>query len=131
VVVAFSSAWTERDVDGLAVRRRKTMETQTVYTPDMAWEANARFPGGADAKVLRQEGERKAKTLLIRLSPGRRMTSHSHIGTVQHYILQGEYEAEGKRYDVGTYRLFHPHTDVPEISTRRGATILMIYDPVT
>lgn len=59
------------------------------------------------------------------------MTPHSHIGTVQHYVLQGEYEAEGEIYGVGTYRLFHPRTDVPEISTRRGATILMIYDPVT
>jgi anti-sigma factor ChrR (cupin superfamily) len=120
----------ERDVDRVVVGRRKTMETQTLYTPEMTWEVNAGFPGGADAKVLRQEGERKAKTLLIRLSPGGRVTPHSHIGTVQHYLLQGEYEAEGKRHDVGTYRLFHPHADVSEISTKRGATILMIYDPV-
>jgi anti-sigma factor ChrR (cupin superfamily) len=120
----------ERDVDRVVVGRRKTMETQTLYTPDMAWGANAGFPGSADAKVLRQEGERKAKTLLIRLSAGGRVTPHSHLGTVQHYVLQGEYEAEGKRYGVGTYRLFHPHADVPEISTKKGTTILMIYDPV-
>jgi hypothetical protein len=52
------------------------------------------------------------------------------MGTVQHYVLQGEYETEGKTFAVDTYRLFRPHANVPEISTRKGATILMIYDPV-
>jgi len=106
------------------------METHTVHTADMAWEATSRFPGTAEAKVLRHEGERKARTLLIRLGAGGRVTPHSHIGTVQHYVLEGEYEAEGKVYGVGTYRLFHQHADVSEISTQNGATILMIYDPV-
>jgi anti-sigma factor ChrR (cupin superfamily) len=106
------------------------METQTVDTPGMAWEATTRFPGTAEVKVLRHDGERQARTLLIRLRPGGRVTPHSHIGTVQHYVLEGEYDAEGEIYGVGTYRLFHPHADVSEMTTQKGATILMIYDPV-
>jgi hypothetical protein len=106
------------------------MEVQTVRTPEMAWEATTQFPGTADAKVLRDEGEGEARTLLIRLSAGGSVTPHSHIGTVQHYLLEGEYQAEGRTYGAGAYRLFHPHADVAEITTKTGATILMIYDPV-
>jgi hypothetical protein len=120
----------EGDVNGVVLERRKTMEAQTVHTSDMAWEATTRFPGTAEIKVLRHEGDRKARTLLVRLGAGGRVTPHSHIGTVQHYVLEGEYEAEGKIYGVGTFRLFHEHADIPEITTRKGATILMIYDPV-
>jgi hypothetical protein len=106
------------------------MEAQTVHTSDMAWKATTRFPGTAEAKALRHEGDRKAKTLLVRLRAGGRVTPHSHISTVQHYVLEGEYEVQGRTFGVGTYLLFHPHADVPEITTRKGATILMIYDPV-
>jgi hypothetical protein len=48
----------------------------------------------------------------FRLEAGDRVRPHSHIGAVQHYVLEGEYG------------------DVPEISTTVGATVLMIYDPV-
>jgi hypothetical protein len=97
----------------------------------MVWEAMAGFPGTGEAKVLRDEGYRQARTLLIRLRPGGGVTPHSHVGTVQHYVLEGEYVAEGSTFGVGTYRLFPPHTDIAEISTEKGATILMIYDPVS
>jgi len=106
------------------------MEAQTIQTVDMAWEATPRFPGTAEVKVLRREEESSATTLLVRLGVSGRLPPHSHIATVQHYVLEGEYETGGKTFGVDTYRLFRPHADMPEISTKKGATILMIYDPV-
>jgi len=52
------------------------------------------------------------------------------VTTVQHYILEGEYESEGQIYGAGTYRLLPGHADVSPISTANGLTVLMIYDPV-
>jgi hypothetical protein len=106
------------------------MDMHTAYAPEMAWESTTGFPGTAEAKVLRDEGARKARTMLVRLHAGGRATPHSHIGTVQHYVLEGEYESEGKSYGAGTYRLFPEHANVAEISTQNGVTMLMIYDPL-
>jgi quercetin dioxygenase-like cupin family protein len=105
------------------------METKTIYVPELNWEATTDFPGEAEAKTLRDEAARKAKTTLVRLHPGGRATPHTHVATVQHYILEGEYESEGKIYGAGTYRLLPAHADVGEITTQNGASVLMIYDP--
>ena len=105
------------------------METKTVYVPDMNWEATTAFPGEAEVKVLRGAAAGNASTMLVRLNPGGRAVPHSHIAIVQHYILEGEYESEGKVYRAGTYRLFPGHCDVAEITTENGVSILMIYDP--
>ncbi len=68
--------------------------------------------------------------MLVRLHPGGRAAPHYHTATVQHYVLEGEYESKGKIYGAGTYRLLPADADVAEMTTQNGVTILMIYDPV-
>ena len=102
----------------------------TLYTPEMTWEELTFFPGNAEVKILRTEAEGGARTLLVRLPPGGEISPHSHIGPVQHYVVEGEYETEGELFAAGTYRLLPKHADVETISTEKGAVILMIYDPV-
>ena len=106
------------------------METNTLYTPEMTWKAHTEFPGKAKVKVLRGEQPGQARTVLIRLHAGGQITPHAHAAVVQHYVLEGEYESEGKIYGAGTYRLLPRHTNVAAIATQNGVTILMIYDPV-
>jgi hypothetical protein len=53
------------------------------------------------------------------------------VGTVQHYVLEGECETEGKPLGKGTYRFLPKHADVSAIFTKEGVTILMIYDPAS
>lgn len=101
----------------------------TLYTPEMTWETLSFFPGSAEVKILRTE-QGGARTLLLRLPPGGEISPHSHLGVVQHYVLEGEYETEGETFGAGTYRLLPKHADVATISTETGAVILMIYDPV-
>jgi len=106
------------------------MDAQALQVAEMDWQGISDFPGDAKIKVLRDDGARKARTLLVRLDPGSRTSPHSHIGTVQHYVLEGACESKGESYGAGTYRMFPKHANLPEITTREGVTILMIYDPV-
>ncbi|HEY7317261.1 MAG TPA: cupin domain-containing protein [Candidatus Binatia bacterium] len=106
------------------------MAELTLYTPEMTWEQLPLVPGDAEVKVLRSEAEGGARTLLVRLQPGGKIVPHSHLAAVQHYVLDGEYETEGKIFRAGAYRLLPKEADVGTISTPRGTIILMIYDPV-
>ena len=106
------------------------MEATTIYTAEIAWQELTGFPGKGEVKVLRDEGGSNARTMLIRIHPGGEITPHAHQAPVQHYVLDGEYEAEGSIYAAGTYRLLPGHANVAQISTQNGATILLIYDPV-
>jgi anti-sigma factor ChrR (cupin superfamily) len=106
------------------------MEPRTVYIPEIEWRELTEFPGKGQIKMLRDEGPSKAKSMLIRLHAGGEITPHAHVTTVQHYILEGEYESEGQIYGAGTYRLLPGHANVSPISTANGVTMLMIYDSV-
>lgn len=106
------------------------MEPHAVYIPELEWQDLTEFPGKGQVKMLRDEGSRKAKSMLIRLHAGGEITPHAHTTMVQHYILEGEYESEGRIYGAGTYRLLPGHSNVATISTENGLTMLMIYDPV-
>ena len=104
--------------------------TDVIFTPDLTWDNLAFFPGNAEVKILRAEAEGGGRTLLVRLPPGGEISPHSHLGVVQHYVLEGEYETDGETFGAGTYRLLPKHDQVGTISTTKGALILMIYDPV-
>ncbi|QDV20559.1 ChrR Cupin-like domain protein [Gimesia panareensis] len=106
------------------------MQQQSIYTPDMPWEKLTEFPGEGEVKRLRDQETGKGQTILVRLSAGGQIRPHAHTTGVQHYVLEGEYESEGKIYGAGTYRLLPGHENVADISTQNGVTILMIYDPV-
>jgi hypothetical protein len=97
----------------------------------MAWEPLRRFPGTAEVKDLRDEPECGAKTMLVRIPAGGHLAPHSHAGVVQHYVLEGEYECDGQSFTAGTYRRLPKHADVAPVSSERGVTLLIIYDPVS
>ena len=97
----------------------------------MTWEPLRRFPGTAEVKDLREEPECGAKTMLLRLPAGGHVAPHSHAGVVQHYVLEGEYDSEGRSFTAGTYRLLPEHAAVAPISSERGVTLLVIYDPIS
>jgi anti-sigma factor ChrR (cupin superfamily) len=86
-----------------------TKKESILHTQDMEWSELSDFPGPADVKIL----------------------PHSHRGVVQHYVLEGQYETEGQRFGPGSFRLMPKHADVAPISTDKGVTILMIYDPIS
>ena len=107
------------------------MEEVIHEASQMTWEPLQRFPGTAEVKDLRDEPECGAKTMLVRIPAGGHLAPHSHAGVVQHYVLEGEYESYGQSFPAGTYRRLPKHADVGPVSSTRGATLLIIYDPVS
>lgn len=98
---------------------------------ELLWETLREFPGKGEVAVLRDEGKGKARTIIVRLPDDGQIVPHSHVGTVQHYVLEGECETEGKPLGKGTYRFLPEHADVSVIFTKEGVSILMIYDAVS
>jgi hypothetical protein len=105
------------------------MEEIIRYTPDMRWAELRFFPGKGQVKMLRDEPPVGARTIIVQLPAGGEIVPHTHLAAVQHYVLEGKYESEGKTFAAGTYRLMAKNFNVAPISTKTGVTILMIYDP--
>jgi hypothetical protein len=106
------------------------MEKQVILTESMPWKEWEGFPSEIGVKVLRDEDHCGARTLLVNIPPKAEVPSHSHRSTVQHYVIQGMCEIDGKEFAAGTFSLMPAHSDIPPIRSRDGAVILMIYEPV-
>lgn len=107
------------------------MQEIECHTPYTGWKKLEEFPGTGEVKILREEKADGARTMLVRLPPGGEIVPHTHMAAVQHCVVEGQYETQGKVFETGSYRLLPKHGDVAPISTRTGVTILMIYDPVS
>jgi hypothetical protein len=98
------------------------------YPGAMVWQELREFPGKGEVTVLRDEGKGGARTIIVRLPAGGQIIPHSHVAAVQHYVLEGECETQGKTLGRGAYRFLPKQGDVSTIFTKEGVTILMIYD---
>jgi quercetin dioxygenase-like cupin family protein len=101
-----------------------------IHTRDLRWQELRAFPGTAQVKLLRDEPSGGARTMLVRVPPGGQIMPHSHMASVQHYVLEGDYETEGEACGAGTYRFLPKDANVGLIATKGGVTILMLYDPI-
>lgn len=104
------------------------MEEIIHYPGERKWQELREFPGKGEVTVLREEGKGGAKTIIVRLPAGGQIIPHSHVAAVQHYVLEGECETQGKTLGQGAYRFLPKHADVSTISSKNGVTILMMYD---
>lgn len=57
------------------------------------------------------------------------MEAHSHNSVEQHYVLEGQYEIEGKVYSKGTYQLLPAGYEHGPFTSEKGAIVLVIWDP--
>jgi anti-sigma factor ChrR (cupin superfamily) len=94
----------------------------------LGWKQAEGYPRGTRIKTLRDEGS--AKTILLKLPKGFHMDSHSHVTTEQHFVIEGEYESEGKIYQSGTYQLIPAGVDHGPFKSKNGAVILVVWDPL-
>jgi hypothetical protein len=98
---------------------------------EMEWvQTKQGFPGDVMMKILRDEPKSGAKTILVKIPKGGHIEPHSHIGVVQHLILEGSYDYDGQAFPQGSFRILDRHADVHTISSATGAVILMTYDPI-
>ena len=92
---------------------------------DLVWEKVDSYPEGTLRKILWEEGE--ARSFLLKLPANFRMSAHTHTYSEQHYVLEGSYEAGGKKHGPGTYHYIPAHTDHGPYSSPQGAILLVIW----
>ncbi len=92
------------------------------------WQDAQGYPKGTQIKILREE--KSARTFLLKILAGFDMEAHSHMTTEQHFVLEGQYESDGKTYGEGTFRLIPKGIDHGPFTSEKGATILVIWDPL-
>jgi anti-sigma factor ChrR (cupin superfamily) len=105
------------------------MEEIAINYEEMKWTDAPGYPEGSKIKILREGRSGEGKTFLREISRGFKMEGHSHTTVEQHFILQGEYESEGKIYKAGSYRLIPKHETHGPFTSSEGAVILVIWDP--
>lgn len=95
---------------------------------ELHWEEAEGYPTGTRMKTLRDDNGHK--TILLKLPKGFSAQSHSHIFDEQHLVISGEYESEGEIFASGSYRIISAHNDHGPFSSKNGAIVLIIWDPV-
>jgi len=105
------------------------MEEMTINYEKMKWTDAPGYPEASKIKILREGGPGEGKSFLRKIKRGFKMEGHSHTTLEQHFVLQGEYESEGKIYKAGTYRLIPKHETHGPFTSSKGAVILVIWDP--
>jgi len=105
------------------------MEEISINYGKMKWTDAPGYPEGSKIKILREGGPGKGKTFLRKIKRGFKMEGHSHTAVEQHFVLEGEYESEGKVYKAGAYRLIPKHKAHGPFKSSKGAVILVIWDP--
>jgi len=105
------------------------MEEISIRYEKMKWTDAPGYPEGSKIKILREGGPGGGKIFLRKIKRGFKMEGHSHATVEQHFVLQGQYESEGKIYRAGTYRLIPRHKTHGLFKSSTGAVILVIWDP--
>lgn len=106
------------------------MHNEVVATEAIPWEPWEGFPEEVGVKTLRDDEHCGARTLLARIPPGGEIPAHSHRGVVQHFVVEGKCEFDGRQFSAGTFLLLPAHSDIPPVHSAGGAIVLMIYDPL-
>jgi anti-sigma factor ChrR (cupin superfamily) len=104
------------------------MEEVAARTSDMAWETVDGYPPGLSRKVLRRSRDGEPLTALLKLEPGFEMDAHAHVHLEHHYVIDGEYESQGRRYPAGSYRMIPGHANHGPFRSTTGAVIFVIWE---
>jgi quercetin dioxygenase-like cupin family protein len=99
---------------------------QNIYDKH-GWKRASGYPAGTRIKILRNENG--ARTLMLKFPKGFRVESHMHMYNEQHFVLEGEYESEGKTFSSGDYRFIPAHKKHGSFISKTGGIILIIRDP--
>lgn len=94
-------------------------------TSTMTWCHSTQLAGDIEEKILRS-----GKTLLVRLAPSGELRPHCHQAPVQHYVIEGAYQTQGRTFSAGTYRFIPANSDVAPIHSKEGVVMLMVFDPI-
>lgn len=104
------------------------MDETLVNATTLPWEAAEGYHPGTLRKILRRGPQGEPRTILLKLPPGFDMAPHSHIFVEHHYVLDGEYESEGKRFGAGFYRVIPRHQNHGPFRSEKGALLFVFWE---
>jgi len=101
------------------------MKEVSINYEEMEWEDAQGYPEGVEIKILHKAG--KSQTFLLKLPAGFNMQDHAHIATEQHFVLDGDYESESKKYSFGSYRYIPAKVNHGPFISEHGAIVLVVW----
>lgn len=104
------------------------MDEVAINESDLPWERAVSYQEGTRWKVLRRSSEEEPKAALLKLPPAFEMDAHAHVYNEQHYVLQGQYESQGKRFRTGSYRMIPRHMNHGPFRSAHGALVLVVWE---
>jgi len=103
------------------------MKELSLNVQKLEWKESHRHAAGAEVKELLSDKDKGITAILLKIEPGWQMSEHGHVLTEIHYVLEGEYESQGKTFSAGAFRVIPKETDHGPFSTRNGATIFVLW----
>ena len=90
---------------------------------DIRWKE---IQPGIFAKVLYKDPIARTISTLYRLAPGTIFTSHTHTGSEQCFILEGDFVVNGEPFGPGDFHCATPGSTHELITTTQGTVLLVI-----
>jgi anti-sigma factor ChrR (cupin superfamily) len=87
------------------------------------WEAVA---PGIECKLLATDSERRRVSMLVRLAPGASYPAHTHAGTEELHLLDGELWIDARRLMPGDYNYGAPGASDERVWSETGCTCVLI-----
>jgi anti-sigma factor ChrR (cupin superfamily) len=81
---------------------------------------------GVFAKVLYKDPVARTVSTLYRLAPGTTFTEHTHAGSEQCFILEGDFIVNGESFGPGDFHCATPGSTHELITTTQGTVLLVI-----
>jgi quercetin dioxygenase-like cupin family protein len=104
------------------------MTELTINESDVPWDPAGDYHEGTEWKVLHRGPEDKLRAILLKLPPAFKMDAHAHVHTEHHYVLEGQYESQGRSFPAGSYRIIPAHANHGPFESASGAIILVIWE---
>lgn len=104
------------------------MVETSINSADLLWEQAMGYPEGTKIKTLRRDAQGVPLTVLLKLPPGFEMKDHSHVAAEHQFVVEGEYEARGKHFVAGHYRMIPQHANHGPFRSKSGAIILAVWE---
>ena len=104
------------------------MDEVTINEADLPWEPAESYREGTQWKVMRRSPEGEPKAALFKLPPAFEMDEHAHVHAEHHYVLEGQYESQGKPFPAGSYRMIPAHANHGPFRSAGGALVFVIWE---
>jgi anti-sigma factor ChrR (cupin superfamily) len=112
----------------LALRLAEETGKQPVLPPVRQWSEPEweKVAPGIECKLLATDTERHRVSMLVRLAPGASYPAHTHAGTEELHLLDGELWIDERKLVPGDYNHGAPGTGDQRVWSEAGCTCVLV-----